>query len=70
MFLRLKSHGIHARKYFYPLTNAMECFQGRFDVQKTPIAKKIGDRVLTLPLFSQLPLEEADRICDILLENG
>ncbi|MCI9138379.1 MAG: DegT/DnrJ/EryC1/StrS family aminotransferase [Lachnospiraceae bacterium] len=70
VFLRLKSHGIHARKYFYPLTNAMECFQGRFDVQKTPIAKKIGDRVLTLPLFSQLPLEEADRICDILLENG
>ena len=50
VFLRLKSHGIHARKYFYPLTNAMECFQGRFDVQKTPIAKKIGDRVLTLPL--------------------
>lgn len=58
---------IFPRKYFYPLTNTYDCFHGRFDASETPVALKISKRVLTLPLYADLPLEAADRICDIIL---
>lgn len=65
---KLKAENIYARKYFYPLTNSFECYRGRFDVGKTPVAKYIADRVLTLPLYADLALNDVDRICDIILK--
>ena len=67
VFEKLKAENIYARKYFYPLTNSFECYKGRFDVEKTPVAKYVADRVLTLPLYADLALEDVDRICDIIL---
>lgn len=67
---KLKAENIFARKYFYPLTNSFECYKGRFDVEKTPVANYIADRVLTLPLYSGLELEDVDRICDIILDSN
>lgn len=69
VFENLKKENIIARKYFYPLTNSFECYEGRFNVQKTPVAKYIADRVLTLPLYADLDLEDVDRICDIILNK-
>lgn len=66
---KLKAHNVFARKYFYPLTNSYECYKSRFDVEKTPVAKYIADRVLTLPLYADLALEDVDRICDIILNK-
>lgn len=63
----LASHGIMARKYFYPLTNSFECFQGKFDADKTPVARYVANRVLTLPLYADLPLEKAAEICCIII---
>lgn len=67
VFEALAAERIGARKYFYPLTNTFDCFHGRFDVQLTPVAFSISKRVLTLPLYSDLTIEEVDRICDIVL---
>ena len=58
---------IHSRKYFYPLVSDYECYQGRFDSALTPVARDVADRVLTLPLYADLSLEQVDRICDIVL---
>lgn len=69
VFEKLKAEGIYARKYFYPLTNSFECYKDRFDVEKTPVAKHIADRVLTLPLYADLALEDVDRICNIILNK-
>ncbi|MBN1060024.1 DegT/DnrJ/EryC1/StrS family aminotransferase [Clostridium botulinum] len=69
VFEELKNENIIARKYFYPLTNSFECYKGRFDVEKTPVANYIADRVLTLPLYADLALEDVDRICNIILKN-
>lgn len=66
---KLKAEDIFARKYFHPLTNSFECYKGRFDVEKTPVAKYIADRVLTLPLYADLELGDVDRICDIMLNR-
>lgn len=60
---RLLDNGIHARRYFYPLTSAFECYKDRFDVQETPTALRLSERVLTLPLYSELDILDVDRIC-------
>ena len=70
VFAMLQEHGITARKYFYPLTNSFECYRNypTAGVEKTPIAQHMALRVLTLPLYADLPLVDVDRICDIIIE--
>lgn len=63
----LKKHDIFARKYFYPLTNTFDCFNGKYDVDQTPVALYISKRVLTLPLFADLSIKDVDRICEIII---
>ena len=69
VFELLGMEGIIARKYFYPITNTFECYTdlSTAGAEKTPIAAYMADRVLTLPLYADLPLSEVDRICDIIL---
>lgn len=59
----LEKEGIGARKYFYPLTNTFDCFHGAFNPNLTPVALYVSKRVLTLPLYADLPMEDVDRIC-------
>jgi dTDP-4-amino-4,6-dideoxygalactose transaminase len=67
---KLADHEIIARKYFYPLTNSFDCYkeQPGFDPDATPVAQYIAQRVLTLPLYADLSVEEVDRICDVILK--
>lgn len=60
----LRAKGIIARKYFYPLTSSFDCFKGVYDVNDTPNALYISDRVLTLPLYADLGETDIDRICE------
>ena len=64
---RLADNGIFARKYFYPITSEFEAYKGKIPVKDTPVAKRVSERVLTLPLYSDLSLEDVDRICSIIL---
>lgn len=67
---KLAESGIGARKYFYPLTNSYECYRNypTAGTEKTPIAQHIALRVLTLPLYADLSVEDVDRICDAILK--
>lgn len=69
VFEELGKEGIVARKYFYPITNSFECYKDypTAGADKTPVAKHLGDCVLTLPLYADLALEDVNRICDIIL---
>ncbi len=66
IFELLKEHNILTRKYFYPLTNSFECYRERFNPDDTPVAKYIAERVLTLPLYADLAIQDVDKICDII----
>lgn len=68
VYERLKENQIFARKYFYPLTNGCQCYKGKFDANKTPKAKYVSDRILTLPLYADLQISVVDKICDIICE--
>lgn len=72
VFAALGEHGITARKYFYPLTNSFECYQDypTAGAEKTPVAAYLADRVLTLPLYADLAMDDVDHICEIILSCG
>ena len=66
--LILEKNNIIARKYFYPITSNFECYK-KYKTN-TPIAEELSKKVLTLPLYSDLSLDNVDRICDIILKEG
>lgn len=66
VFEKLAKNDIGARKYFYPLTNTFAAFHGKYDVMETPVALHISKRILTLPLYSDLAIEDVDKICDVI----
>ncbi len=70
VYKALAENNITARKYFYPLTNTFECFHGKYNVDLTPVALYISNRVLTLPLYADLSMEDVDKICSIILNKG
>ena len=67
IFDLLKSQNINARKYFYPATNEVDCYKNDENNLSTPVASEISKNVLCLPLYSELDLEDVDRICEIIL---
>ena len=65
----LLKENIFTRKYFYPLINDYDCYKDKYSSKDTPIAKKISDNVLTIPMYADLSIEDVDRICDIILRK-
>lgn len=61
----LAANDIGARKYFYPLTSSVKSFGGKYNPADTPVAARISERVLCLPLYEGLDEATVDRICDI-----
>ena len=69
VFELLREQNIFARKYFYPLTSEFECYQTfpTADSSKTPIAKYVSEHILCLPMYTDLTLEDVDKICEIII---
>ena len=65
----LEDHGIHTRKYFYPLIPDFECYREEFGHIDLPVAKRVSEGILTLPCYPDLSQEEAKRICDLILKK-
>ncbi len=68
LFTVLEKSGINARKYFYPLTNRFRCYETLYEKYPTPVALRIANRILTLPLYSDLALEDVEYICKVIQE--
>ena len=64
----LCAEGIFPRKYFYPAVNAFECYKGILDPKSTPIAGRISESVLTLPIYPELELSDVERICSLIAD--
>lgn len=69
IYAKLENNGIYARKYFYPLTSTYDCYSEQFDSTQTPIALDISKRVLTIPMYADLSLDEVDRISQVIRER-
>ena len=70
IFAKLENENIIARKYFYPITSSFECYRHypTAGVEKTPVAQYVALRVLTLPLYPDIPFDVVDKICAIITQ--
>jgi len=70
LYARLKEHGINGRRYFFPLISSMPMYRGlpSANPKRLPNAHAAADKVLCLPIYPDLPLEDVARICVIIDE--
>ncbi|WP_413458127.1 DegT/DnrJ/EryC1/StrS family aminotransferase [Herbaspirillum huttiense] len=68
----LKSKGIFSRRYFYPLISDLKMFQGipSGAASNIPVAKKIADKVLCLPIYPDLDQDSLERIVSEIAAPG
>jgi dTDP-4-amino-4,6-dideoxygalactose transaminase len=71
LFDRLGEHHITARKYFYPLCSNLSCYRslGSADPNALPVANRVADSVLALPLYGNLLKEEIEAICRVIRDR-
>lgn len=60
----LSGHNIMARRYFYPSLNKVRSLSG--DSSACPVSESISDRVLCLPVFSELSSADLHRIVQLI----
>lgn len=63
----LEAENIFARKYFYPSMDDAACYASMSDPAGLRVSHYASEHVLTLPMSSELSVDDVDRICDIVL---
>lgn len=63
---KLAQNNVFVRKYFYPLTSDFAVCRKMFEINETPVAKRVSDSVLTLPLYSDLTVDDVENIVKII----
>lgn len=63
----LKQHNIYGRRYFYPLISQFSTYRGLDSAKpgKMPIAEKVAQEVICLPIYPDLSLDLVNKICDL-----
>jgi len=61
---KLQEAGVITRRYFYPCCNDLSFVKNRFAPQdKTPVARAVAQRILTLPIHGRMSEEQTDYVC-------
>lgn len=68
----LKSHNIHARRYFYPLVSSFPMYRGLSSAASAhlPHAHALAEQVICLPVYPTLRVEDQERLIDIILRTA
>jgi dTDP-4-amino-4,6-dideoxygalactose transaminase len=61
----LNKHWIYPRRYFYPSLNLLPYVSG----PPCPVSENISGRVLCLPMYDTLTIEDVDMICRLILRT-
>jgi len=67
LYERLKEWNVHTRRYFYPLICDYSCYRSISINGDLPVARRVADHILTLPIYDSLELFDVDAICDIII---
>lgn len=65
LYERMKVHGVHARRYFYPLISEFPMYRGlsSSDRVNLPVASQAAQQVLCLPIYPDLAMEVVKDLC-------
>lgn len=68
LYERLKRQNVFARKYFYPLISHFSTYRSLDSAKREnlPIAEKIADQVLCLPIYPDLKLDNVGEVCRLI----
>ena len=69
LFNLLAKNGIGTRKYFYPLVSDYDCYKDKYSACALPNSRYVSDRVLTLPLYADLNVGDAEKICRVIVDK-
>ena len=69
LYAKLQEHNIYGRRYFYPLISTFSAYKGldSANPKNLPVAHKLADQVLCLPMFAGLNDESEKRIIEVIL---
>jgi dTDP-4-amino-4,6-dideoxygalactose transaminase len=67
LYEKLKGWNVHARRYFYPLICDYPCYRSVSVNGSLAVARRVADRILTLPIYDSLELSDVETICEIIL---
>jgi dTDP-4-amino-4,6-dideoxygalactose transaminase len=67
LFAALKQYNVFARKYFYPLIPHYQYYRNLPLLDNLHNAKQVEHKILTLPIYGDLALDDVHKICDIIL---
>jgi dTDP-4-amino-4,6-dideoxygalactose transaminase len=72
LYQDLKDHNIHPRRYFYPLISDFPMYRGLSSAQRDnlPIATRVAQEVLCLPMSPSLGRADVDRIVRVIAKRG
>lgn len=66
LYKALKKFNIFTRRYFYPLITDFACYRELTHQDPLTVARNAAERILTLPIYDSLALEDVGRICEVL----
>lgn len=68
LYAKLKSHGINGRRYFYPLITDFSMYRDfpSARIQNLPHSNSAASRVMCLPIYPLLAIDELNRITDLI----
>jgi len=66
VYEELKKYNVFARRYFYPLISNMPSYRGlpSANVINLPVANKVADQVLCLPIYGSIEIQAVQSICN------
>jgi dTDP-4-amino-4,6-dideoxygalactose transaminase len=68
LYFTMKENNVLGRRYFYPLISTFPAYRGLESArhENLPVATKVADRVICLPIYSGLNHNDVDRIVKII----
>jgi dTDP-4-amino-4,6-dideoxygalactose transaminase len=71
LYEKLKTHNIFGRRYFYPLISQFPTYRGLESALpgKLPVAERITEQVICLPLYPELEPEQQNAIVKIIVNE-
>ena len=71
LYTLLQKHNIYGRRYFYPLISTFSAYKGLDSANPAnlPVAHKLANQVLCLPIFATLEDKDVDRVIDVVFNK-
>jgi dTDP-4-amino-4,6-dideoxygalactose transaminase len=67
LYEKLMEYNVYTRRYFYPLVCDYACYRSLSVKDPLTVARRVANRILTLPIYDSLELPDVEKICDIII---